>query len=42
MLLKGNEFIDEKSFQSLEEENIESLKLIASTVKKTKENSNKN
>ena len=42
MLLKDSEYIDEKSFKSMQEESVELLKLLASIVKTTKENSNKN
>jgi len=42
MLLKHSDYIDEKSFQSIHEENIELIKLLASIVKTTKANSNKN
>jgi four helix bundle protein len=41
MLLKDSEYIDEKSFHSIQEESIALLKLLASIVKTTKENSNK-
>ena len=41
MLLKDSEYIDEKSFNSMQEESVELLKLLASIVKTTKENSNK-
>ena len=41
MLLKDSEYIDEKSFKSMQEESVELLKLLASIVKTTKENSNK-
>lgn len=41
MLLKDSEYIDEKNFQSIHQESIELVKLLASIVKTTKENSNK-
>ncbi len=37
-LLKDSEYIDEKSFKSIQKESVELLKLLASIVKTTKEN----
>ncbi len=42
MLLNDSEYIDKKSFHSIHEESIELIKLLASIVKRTKENTNKN
>jgi four helix bundle protein len=36
MLLKDSKYIDEKSFDSIHEENVEIIKLLASIVKSTK------
>ena len=36
MLLKDSNYIDEKSFQSIHEENVELIKILASIVKTSK------